>query len=226
MKEKFLAAIIAFVLLQLAVRAESRFKVYVLDTGINFNAKYYKQGNGNLIYTPKNFKKFRCKDSPINKDTHGHGTHMAIRIVEHLDFNKVCLYDLKYYFDNQNPGDAQGKTFALLSFLYHKKPGVVNYSGGGFGYNETEARLIIRLIQKGFKFSLAAGNESLDLSAECDYYPACYYLKNTKVSTNFHKSTNKKGPVTHKQKSSQLGASSEATAMTTSQWVRKLTRGK
>ena len=216
MREKFLTALIAFVLMNLAAHADDRLRVYVLDTGINFTHIGHK---------------WRCPESPKNIDTNGHGTFIAEIIVKNGDASKFCLVDLKYYYGKDGKNATEAKIIKFLSSIVGKKVGVLNFSGGGPSVLLEERRIMIELLKQGFKLSLAAGNHGDNLDKNCNFFPACYFNRDVpeivRVSTtNFGHNTN--GPVNRVQPLTfwgKTGASSAATAVTTREWVKQLIRG-
>lgn len=202
-----MAKIILMLLFCLPALAKER--IYVVDTGIHWN------------YSNKSFK---CKDGHKNfafSGYHPHGDQMTRLIIRGLDSNEVCLVDVRFY----TPGaSGQVNLWSLkksLKYLLTQKPGIVNMSLNGPVPDREEKELLHKLLSKGFKLSLTAGNEGDDLSIVCNAYPACYFtnrISNVKISSNREKSANKNGPVTNTDHLK--GGTSFSTANTTNKWIK------
>ena len=118
-------------------------------------------------------------------DNHGHGTHIA-GIVGAEGGNgigisgvspKVSLMILKYY-DPKAPGtDNLKNTIKAIHYAVDKKVDIINYSGGGLDYSQTEFEAVKRANDAGILFVAAAGNEKSN-SDKAHYYPANYNLPN------------------------------------------------
>lgn len=147
--------------------AKEPLRVVVLDTGLN-------------IEDPR-FNSLLCKDTQaidftnesIN-DFDGHGTHVAGIIKENAKNSKYCFTIIKY-FSNNKVRTKRALTNALM-WIHWVKPALVNFSSGGPNWNDDEFRLIKTTPET--KFIVAVGNDGNNLDDECNYYPACYPLKN------------------------------------------------
>lgn len=144
-------------------QVESRERVVVFDTGII----------PSLLQQPA-----FCKDwasasiySSLNIQ-HDHGTKMATIIVKGMDISKYCLSMIKL--GANKSGRLFGMEKSLINLSKMPKINIVNMSLQGFKYKHTEYLSILRLLEKGVKINVAAGNSSADLNLICDTYPACF----------------------------------------------------
>jgi hypothetical protein len=183
--------------------------VYLIDTGI------------------KQYKNYMCETGHANFSgtdyIHSHGDKMAQLIVSGFTKKDVCLVDVKYYNPKSSGRQNLNNVKAALRHLLDKTPGIINLSMDGTESDKGEAELLFALINKGFKITVAAGNNRLNLSRNCDAYPACYFTykdPNVRVASNYRKITNKNGPVTHMVDNPK--ASSEATAIITNLWLEEI----
>lgn len=146
---------------------ETRTKIAIIDTGIRLNAhtrKYLcKTGHKSFIYGQK----------PL-QDAHGHGTNVASLIIPHMDNKLQCLVIVKFW--DTNMGTANGMELVRLSLLHVEKLGVsyINMSLTGTEPDHSEYQYVKRLLKKGVKIAVAAGNENMNLDKTCQSYPACY----------------------------------------------------
>lgn len=155
---------------------EKRDRVVIMDTGIvpnEFNAQ------------------FLCKDGHMDftglgiEDANGHGTNIAGLIARGLDTTKQCITVVKYYHDTENMYNGQDPDTVLKAswaYLLTLQSKWVNMSFTGQDYMIDEYRTIKRLLDRGTKVMIAAGNEAKNLNTDCDVYPACYPFK----SKNFY----------------------------------------
>lgn len=118
-------------------------------------------------------------------DNHGHGTHIA-GIVGAEGGNgigisgvspKVSLMVLKYY-DPRAPGtDNLKNTIKAINYAVEQKVDIINYSGGGLDFSQSEFDAVQKAEKAGIIFVAAAGNEKSN-SDQSHYYPANYPLTN------------------------------------------------
>lgn len=145
------------------VASTPQIKVAVIDTGLE--TKYMDQvplcESGHKDFTKEGLT-----------DTHGHGTNVVGLIVKNSNISGYCVVLIKAY-GFKNKTEVQ---YMREAIEYADKIGanVLNISGGGLGFSKLEYEAIKRLLDRGATIVAAAGNESLDLDKECNYYPACY----------------------------------------------------
>lgn len=149
---------------------ETRTKIAIIDTGIRVNShnkKYLcKFGHKSFIYG----------QNPL-QDAHGHGTNVASLIIPNMDNKRQCLVIVKFW--DVNMGSANGMELVRLSLLHVEKLGVsyINMSLTGNEPDHLEYQYIKRLINKGVRIAVAAGNDNMNLDKTCQAYPACYNFK-------------------------------------------------
>lgn len=148
---------------------QKQLKVAIIDTGLNLDDPRFKDH-----LCPYGHKDFTGQGLD---DVEGHGTHVAGSIVKFADHANYCLLIYKYYTEGST--DSQRLGWELLSLEEAIKNGanIVNFSGGGGGFNETES-LLIQYNPK-VTFVVAAGNEHHDIDIRGnEYYPASYFFIN------------------------------------------------
>lgn len=134
------------------------------------------------------------------RDRHGHGTHIAgiIAATGKTASTPDCwmigvapnvtLMTLKYY-DNKNHGNNVKNTIKSIEYAVKNGADIINYSGGGPGFNRKEQAAIAKAADKGVIFVSASGNESSEIGEKDKYYPASYNLPNI-ISLNSKDDTN------------------------------------
>jgi len=137
-------------------------KIAVIDTGIDLNNVKVNICEGGLI---------DVYGTGI-QDTEGHGQNIAHAIASHLKDKNYCIYIIKY-----TEGANTNREETIKAFKMAKSLGVhiVNYSAGGLGVNMEEYNVLKDMTAT---IVTAAGNNHQDLSENCNYFPACYDLKN------------------------------------------------
>ena len=160
---------------------ETRIKIGIIDTGIKLNS---------------NIMPFLCEDGLKDftntgiHDTVGHGTNIAGIILDGLSPADYCLVVIKYKSNDQY--------LAALEYASKKQLKFVNLSLSGTSAMHTEKRLLNKMGTDKTVITVAAGNDSLNLSKLCPVYPACYgksipYM--FVVGARDHIKSNYKGPV-------------------------------
>lgn len=158
------------VLLLISQVAIAQTRVAIIDTGldlsdIRFKAHLCKDGHYNY-----------ADDNNNTKDLHGHGTHVAGIIKENAGNSDYCLIIIKFYKENQSGKAARLALLKSIAHAYAFRANVINFSGGGPGYDKLENDFIKN---SDALFIVAAGNDDENLDCvDNAYYPACYYLKN------------------------------------------------
>jgi subtilisin family serine protease len=149
-------------------------KVAVIDTGLDRNDPRFE---GKLCATGHyNFVDHNEDTSDLN----GHGTYVAGLIKKYSSSNiSYCLIIYKFYGDGI-PGPTNSLN-AILAIRAAIKEGaaMVNMSVGGPEFQEQEYLAIKEA--PGVLFVVAAGNDSKELKAPYNFYPASYGLKNIVV---------------------------------------------
>lgn len=195
MKSKLLALLLS----TNALAIEHRTKIGIIDTGLEIS---------------KEIKPYICEDGLkdfTNTGTHdyiGHGTNIAGLITKDLPSDKYCIVVIKFAVD-YSFATMQAYTQAL-AFAAKIKVKFLNLSLSGATPNQLEKSILIKMGLANTIISVAAGNDSLDLSKECKAFPACYGLevKNMYVvSAKDVTQANIKGPVNSYQKGLNVCAS-------------------
>jgi subtilisin family serine protease len=156
-------------LLLISHAANAASVVAVIDTGIDPNIK-------NLCKS--NHKDF--SGSGLNDDF-GHGTHIAGLINKYSGKVKFCLVNIKYYYKLNSNEENTNAMKSSIRYAIDIKADIINISGGGLNYDAEEHKLIKEALDKNIKVIVAAGNESMNLNENCNYYPACYDKRLTVV---------------------------------------------
>ena len=162
---------------------ESRKVIAVIDTGFysqDINKKYMcKTAHWSVpLYLPHFSKKGLIPVSTFNE----HGPNVIGLIGNKIDSTKYCIKSFRVL-----------KIVATTSYLAALKAVVkeknlvgLNISMGGDAYFEEENEALKKLVKRGVKVNVAAGNDSRILTKkECTYYPACFKLRKAYQSNNF-----------------------------------------
>jgi thermitase len=161
--------------------------VAVVDTGIDASHAALKD---NLWKDPNNKDTYGWNfvtNEANPSDEHGHGTHIAgiigasyisqtgVSGVTH----HVSIMSVKYYSD-ANPGSVNLRnTVKAIEYAIDHGANIINYSGGGPEFSESEYLALKKAESKGILFVAAAGNERQDIDlVENHYYPCSYRLNN------------------------------------------------
>jgi len=170
--------------------AEDVIKIAVIDTGFDFQStwahlglkipKICKTGHNNLI-----------NSGSLPQDSNGHGTHIAGLIAQYAENANYCLMIIKYY-SRYNSGDTNlSNTIKAFKWAIDNNADVINYSGGGPSFVESEYEQIMRALKKGIIIVAAAGNESANLNIRSNYYyPAQYDSRIIVVGNSTSNSSN------------------------------------
>ena len=142
---------------------ESRKRVVVIDSGLQ--PQYLVD-------------KYMCRDiSQISLEedkrvNNTHGTSVISIIKENMDIEKYCITSVRMRVTSGG-GVIEVKDLVLkaldLRNLY-----AVNMSYIMREYNHQDYLKIQNAVSLGVRFSVAAGNEKIDLDKACVFYPACY----------------------------------------------------
>jgi subtilisin family serine protease len=137
-----------------------QFRVAVIDTGMAITSK--------LPYCSADHADFSGTGL---YDKHGHGTNIAALIAREAKGVDFCIVSVKYY---SSAGNNLKSMTEAIEYASNQNVDIINISGGGQEYSRTEALVIQKVLNKGIKIIAAAGNEGMDFSQKCEYYPACY----------------------------------------------------
>lgn len=176
---RFVKEFIVLILVAISIRtfsAETRKVVAVVDTGLPYNHEL-------TPYLCKGLQ-FDVTQSGI-EDHHGHGTNVLGLIAKTMNNKTHCLTMIKWWDSTRERPSldtSRKRVEAYSNILFDIKPAYVNLSLSGFDYNPTEYHTFKDLLKGGTVIVTAAGNDSQNLNALCDVYPACYNIRNK----NFH----------------------------------------
>lgn len=163
-------ALAAFLLASYPASADDRIKIAVVDTGINVTPELVPYMCGTKDFTGKG-----------TEDLLGHGTAIAKLIVEGLDPRKYCILNFKWLHVTSDRFSEYRVIRAIEEAVrVHAK--YINLSLAGSGTNPEEQIIVNTALDAGAVLVIAAGNDSCNLSKECDVYPACYPI----LHPNFH----------------------------------------
>lgn len=213
MRFKFL--LILTILLTWVNKGMAKEIVYFIDAGFNFEST--------------ELKRYFCKNGYYSLVDNArpyidHGQRMTKIATNNLNPFKVCVVFFNVY-------DIKLQTMPIsairdaLTTMITMTPGYVNMSLYDTSPDSIEELLIKRLIRKGFKFQIAAGNDGHDLNKNCNAYPACYFTgkeNHVKIVSNNGGVSNKNGPVNtidHKY----WRGTSESTANITNSLLKEVT---
>lgn len=154
--------LIVFLLFIPIISLADSIKVMVIDTGINGNDYHLKP------YIKEQFNQ-------NYKDINGHGTHIA-GLVTQDTCSRVELISCKFFEENQKAD--MNKYMNCLHKAIDLKVNFINFSAVGYKVNKIERNLLKKLTKAGTVVVVAAGNNSKDLKDKCEYFPACYKMKN------------------------------------------------
>lgn len=161
--------------------------VAVIDTGIDVT---HKDLAGNIWHDPKHPSHYGwdfMTNTPNPIPEISHGTHVAGIIGASLDLQNgvsgvthhVSLMSLKFYSDYNLGYVNLQNTVKALNYAIDHGARIINYSGGGPEFSESEYLAMKRAESKGILVVAAAGNDhrNTDLFQNY-YYPAAYRLTN------------------------------------------------
>jgi len=175
---RFIREFVTLIIVMISIRcyADTRIRVAVLDSGINFNNsnRYYLCTEGHYDATGTGLA-----------DREGHGTNVAGLIAQGINPKTHCIVMIKFF--NTYGYISKYKPYpTMLDAWNHLKelnPAYVNMSLSGWEFWQEEFNTIKYLLRNGAKITIAAGNESVDFDkAGCIIFPACYRVNNP----NFH----------------------------------------
>lgn len=163
-----LAAILSMFFCLLLPAKETRKRIWVLDTTVNYSDFPW-------------LLPFKCNEQYrlVKISNIKHAGQMLSIITEGLDPNKVCFSLVSY--TNGREGQMYNYLNSLTIISRSQKGVLFHFSGGGNGF-ETWERLEFEKISSLMPVVVSAGNEGEELKKDrCNFYPACYDLKNLYV---------------------------------------------
>lgn len=203
-------------------------KVAVIDTGIE--AKFLNTSN--LCLT--GHKSFYGIDGVESlEDDIGHGTNVIGLINKYAKNANYCIVVIKFTKQGAPPSDSIPTFKKALLYAESIKPDIINISVSGRGVADGEAAIIKRLLDRGVKIVVAAGNHAANMDKDCNYYPACYDERMWVISSNDLDQTNKGDIVDaylsgkHKKANGhKMSGSSQSTAIFTGKLIKNLSNAK
>ena len=174
---RFVREFIILIILMIGIRcyADTRIRVAVLDSGINFNNsnRYYLCTEGHYDATGTGLA-----------DREGHGTNVAGLIAQGINPKTHCIVMIKFFntYEHVSNYRAYETMVDAWNHLRDMNPAYVNMSLSGTEYWQEEYNTIKALLAGGTKISVAAGNENINFDIlGCYIFPACYHFQG-----NFH----------------------------------------
>lgn len=141
------------------------FTVAVIDTGIDAKSlKLCKRGHRSFVAALPN---------PL-EDEHGHGTHVAGIIRKNAGDSQYCMVAIKFYSDQNTVEQNIRNMREAIQYAIDIRVNLINISGGGPDFDLLEYKTVERALDLNIKMVVAAGNDSVNLDYECNYFPACY----------------------------------------------------
>jgi hypothetical protein len=116
-------------------------------------------------------------------DNIGHGTIVSSLVDTFAKGSNYCQILLRVFDANDIKQDPSGKPFIdhsfqnvtnAMKYLNTIKVDIVNLSLGGPYGNKEEQQLFTNLLDKNVYIVNAAGNESMNLDTNCNWFPGCY----------------------------------------------------
>ena len=183
MKNTIILCMLYFTILSNLNATELRKKIVVLDTGLHVSQmkKSYLCKNG-IVSTVGDTAIISEK---LSSDQQAHGQNVIGLIGSRIDVTKYCIVSVRVYTKHIQPlGYLKGLNYA--NSLYNVVAVNISSSGESINYKHNpylmeEHAQITKLIHKGVKVIVAAGNSHKNLSNKnCSSFPAClkfYYDK-------------------------------------------------
>lgn len=165
---------------------DSSILIGIIDTGIDINhhtlkSSIWKNPNpikmnffGDTDITGWDYS----KNTTLTTDSHGHGTHISgIISGKNGTCPEIKILGSAYYNKTDNQTTNLQNANNALEYLINKNTKIINYSGGGGWFSQTEFDLLEKAKQKGILVVVAAGNEKQDADKFL-YFPAAYDFDN------------------------------------------------
>ena len=154
-------------------------KIAIIDTGLGYThishmAKVCPTGHRDFSSDKSYDRSFNTVD-PVPSDSNGHGTNIAGIISDNIGLSDYCLVIIKYFNQNALGNENIVSSRQAMEYLNELRPDIVNYSGGGYGFDPTEYASLEKYLNHGGMFVAAAGNEKNNVdNLNLAYYPAMY----------------------------------------------------
>ncbi len=114
-------------------------------------------------------------NTPDISDKNGHGSHITSLIIPQATPGTLMI--LKYYDETKTPLENFKNCLAAFRYAIAQGAQIINFSGGGYGFNPEEHNLLRMAEASGVLIISAAGNDGLN-NDRTPFYPASYSLKN------------------------------------------------
>ena len=114
------------------------------------------------------------EQKPLQRDPHGHGTHIAGIIA---GAKSARIMALRAFDENKTGEEVLQASVRAIHYAIRMKAKIINYSGGGSVPSPEEKRALQLATDSGILVIAAAGNGRHD-SDERGFYPASYNLPN------------------------------------------------
>ena len=161
----------------LAEDAKPKTRVAIIDSGFN------------VFMGSKDLSKKLCKEGHydfssgfpiVGFDFIGHGTYVNDLIDKSAQRDDVCYLHYKV-FGGFARFDENVLAKAMLK-AYRAGATVINMSLSHRSYSEKEKRVMKYTANRGVRYFVSSGNDSIDMNKFCTNYPACYKgVRNMKV---------------------------------------------
>lgn len=142
---------------------EPRKRVVVIDSGLE---PQYLVDN----YMCRDISQISLEEDKRVKNTHG--TSIISIIKEDMNTDDYCITSVRMKVSER--GDITETKDLVIRALDLSNVYAVNMSYIISEYNHLEYQAIRYSVYSGVRFSVAAGNEKVDLDKACLFYPACY----------------------------------------------------
>jgi subtilisin family serine protease len=154
--------------------------IAVIDTGFAYQsrgkgAKLCKYGHKDFSIDKQYTSGWGTKD-PIPLDIDGHGTNIVGVIQKQINSDtNYCFVIIKYWSEKQRGFENLMSSQKALRYAANIKADLINYSGGGPDFDETEYAETKRFLDNKGIFVAAAMNDNKNIDlAENHVYPAQY----------------------------------------------------
>lgn len=213
-----------YVIKQKAILPKKQIRIAIIDTGLNL----INESDINLC---SDYKRIDFTTDQDNVDRLGHGTNISYIIADRLKGLDYCITVIKAF--SKSREDASVIIYSLsmaYNFITDNNYDIVNLSFGGPDKIPFEEESILTLLEKNVKIFAAAGNEHMELTDNnCNYFPACYSKQIHTIGNITSKSSNYGEYVREWEDGTaiygggyKMTGTSQATAIATSKYVRKL----
>jgi len=151
-----------------AIYAGNTVKVAIIDSGINPETS---------VSRCSEFDYDVISNKPVvNSDSYDHGSHIGSIIDDNVrnlvgKTDGYCQFHIKI-FDKASLDNTNYSAMAI-ELAITNGANVINYSGGGSGFNQREYNAAVKALNKNIIFVAAAGNEGAKLD-DTPYYQASY----------------------------------------------------